>query len=170
MHEVVKRLKINISQSNMTVYHQRNDIINQTPTENPTLSSVESSSHRELSQTIQNFRKMTTNEIEPTTSTSKQIINENILLEKDFSIMVNEIVDIIFKEYNKGIEWKVIKQHVLDYINNHNLNLQLYNWLLDNQNNSDSIFLLGYFNYFGIETSKNHENAFKLFINASEQN
>src|SRR2546423_11610110 len=84
--------------------------------------------------------------------------------------MVNEIVDIIFKEYNKGIEWKVIKQHVLDYINNHNVNLQIFNWLLENQNNSDSIFLLGYFNYLGIETSKNKGEAFKLFINASERN
>ena len=39
------------------------------------------------------------------------------------------------------------KQAVLDYLNNHNINLQeIYNWLLNNQINLNSIFLFGYFN------------------------
>jgi len=47
---------------------------------------------------------------------------------------------------------------------------EIYNWLLINQNNSDSIFLLGYFNFTGIETSEDKRKAFNLFISASEQN
>ena len=46
----------------------------------------------------------------------------------------------------------------------------IVNWLLNNQNNSNSIFLLGYFNYFGIEINENNEKAFKLFIDALKQN
>src|SRR3989442_16732 len=32
------------------------------------------------------------------------------------------------------------------------------------------VFLLGYFNYYGIETDKNHEAAFQLFTNAAKKN
>jgi TPR repeat protein len=41
--------------------------------------------------------------------------------------------------------------------------------LLNNQNNSGSIFLLGYFNYYGIGTTVDEKRAFSLFIDASEQ-
>ena len=41
--------------------------------------------------------------------------------------------------------------------------------LSNNQSSSNSIFLLGYFNFHGIETSINKEKAFNLFINASEK-
>ena len=34
---------------------------------------------------------------------------------------------------------------------------------LNNQNNSNSIFLLGYFNYRGIETSEDLSKVFKLY-------
>jgi TPR repeat protein len=37
-------------------------------------------------------------------------------------------------------------------------------------NNSDSIIVLGYFNYVGIKTIKDHEIVFSLFSNASEEN
>ncbi|RIA89586.1 kinase-like domain-containing protein [Glomus cerebriforme] len=84
-------------------------------------------------------------------------------------ITVNEIVDLISKDCDKKkIEWTVINQYTF---NNHNINpKEIYNWLLNNQNNSNSIFLLGYFNYFGIRTIRNYKQAFNLFINASEQN
>ncbi|RGB29447.1 hypothetical protein C1646_766599 [Rhizophagus diaphanus] len=48
--------------------------------------------------------------------------------------------------------------------------IDIYNWLLSNQNSLNSIFLLGYFNHYGIVTSENNEKAFNLFINASEKN
>ncbi|RGB36666.1 hypothetical protein C1646_757805 [Rhizophagus diaphanus] len=46
---------------------------------------------------------------------------------------------------------------------------EIYNWLLYNQNDLDLIFLLGYFNYIGIEISKNLSQAFDIFIKASDQ-
>ena len=54
---------------------------------------------------------------------------------------------------------------VLDIISN-----EIYDWFSNNQSNSNSVFLFGYFNFFGIETSKDYEKAFNLFINASNQN
>ena len=62
MHEVAKRLKMIISQSNTTIYQkQNNDVSKQIPSENKTLySSAETSSHGELSQMIENFHNMDT--------------------------------------------------------------------------------------------------------------
>jgi TPR repeat protein len=54
------------------------------------------------------------------------------------------------------------------YINNTNYK-EIYNWLLYNQNNPNFIFLLGYFNYYGIGTTKDMAKAFILFLNASER-
>ncbi|GBC22536.1 kinase-like domain-containing protein [Rhizophagus irregularis DAOM 181602=DAOM 197198] len=126
-----------------------------------------SESQGELSQLINNFNKMNTKEIDTTVKSDKQ---EKFSSEINFNSIVDEINDLIFKLYNKGIGWKLAKDQVIDYFNNHNINLQeIYNWLLNNQNNSNSIFLLGYFYYRGIETSKNRERAFNLFIIASEQ-
>ncbi|CAB4438315.1 unnamed protein product [Rhizophagus irregularis] len=170
MHEVVNRLGVFIPDSNSTTTDQQNNIFDQTYStlnENLTPNSAENSSHGELSQMIQNFTNMNTSEID-SMSTNEQI-NKNISPEKNLGITVNEIVDLIFKEYIKGMVSKV-KQHVLDYLNNHNVNSkEIYNWLLNNQNNSESIFLLGYFNYTGIGTTKDKEKAYNLFINASKQ-
>jgi hypothetical protein len=64
------------------------------------------------------------------------------LFEKGFNEIVDEINDLILKLANKGIGWKLVKQQVIGYFNNHNINLQeIYNWLvLNNHNNSNSIF------------------------------
>src|ERR1043165_5453731 len=95
-----------------------------------------------------------------------QDINENIL---DLGIVTDELINIILKEINEGKEEKVIKQHVLNYINNHKIILQeIYNWLLNNQNTLNAIYLLGYFNYHGIETNINMQNAFNLYQKAAE--
>src|ERR1051325_51566 len=51
-------------------------------------------------------------------------------------VMVNELVNLNFKEINEGKEKKVRKQHVLNYIENHRIILRdIYNWLLNKQNN-----------------------------------
>ncbi|PKK76930.1 kinase-like protein [Rhizophagus irregularis] len=167
IHEVVNRLRISLSLSSATIYQQ--DIFNQIiPTSNESLipNSIENSLHGELSQIIQNFNNTNANEIYMM-STNNQI-KINISSEKNLSIIANEIVDLIFREENRKDE---SKQHVLDYLNNHNINSEeIYNWLSYNQTNSYSIFLLGYFNYFGIGTPADDGRALNLFINASVQN
>jgi hypothetical protein len=114
-----------------------------------------------MSQFIQNFDKMSTKEIISTT-----ILNESVSLEKN----VNDIVNYILKIVNEGKD-PTLSNNIIDYFNYYNIkSKEIYGWLLINQNNSDYIFLLGYFNYFGIETTEDHRKAFDLFISASEQN
>src|ERR1043166_1849712 len=100
-------------------------------------------------------------------SSETEDINKNTL---DLSIAIDELLNLILKEINEGKVKKVIKQHVLNYINNQKItNLQeIYQWLLNNQNNLNSAYLLGYFNYHGIETDINMQNAFKLFQKAAK--
>ncbi|GES91122.1 kinase-like domain-containing protein [Rhizophagus clarus] len=120
--------------------------------------------HKKLSQTIQNFDKINIIGIEP----SIQNINKNIF-EEDLSILVDELVDLIFKAVNEGKELIVRKQQFFDYIDDYMVNSQeIYNWLLNNQNNSNSIYLLGYFNYHGIETNNDKQRAIKLYQKATE--
>jgi TPR repeat protein len=122
----------------------------------------------ELSQLIQNFNKMNTKEFDAIAGSNNQ---EKLLTEKDFGRIIEEVNDLIFELLNKGTEWQLLQDQVIDYFNSHNIILQdIYNWLLYNQNISNSIFLLGYFNYRGIETSVNVMKAFNLFLNASEKN
>ncbi|UZO03820.1 uncharacterized protein OCT59_024221 [Rhizophagus irregularis] len=131
------------------------------------LSTNNSELQGDLSQLIQNFDKINIKEIDPMVILSKQ---ENFAIE-DFNIIVDEIHDFIFKLLNKGLNANSVKQQVIEYFNVHNINSQeFYNWLLNNQNSLNSIFLLGYSNYYGIATSKNNEKAFNLFIDASEKN
>src|SRR5438034_1386367 len=118
----------------------------------------------EFSQIIQNFDKINIKEIEPTT----QNINENIF-EEDLIIVIDELVNLNFGEINEGKEMEVRKQHILGYINNLKINLQeILNWLSNNQNDSNSIYLLGYFNYHGIGISTNLQKAFELYQKAAE--
>ncbi|GBC47673.2 kinase-like domain-containing protein [Rhizophagus irregularis DAOM 181602=DAOM 197198] len=123
--------------------------------------------HGELSELMENFDNIDSKEINNIKSSSEKVYNG----------LVTEINDFIFKLLNKGIVSKLVKQQTISFFNNHNINSkEIYNWLLSNnnntsnQNNSNSLFLFGYFNYLGIETNENHEKAFNLFINASKKN
>src|SRR2546425_13172848 len=87
-HEVVKRLKTIISQSNVIVYQQNDNVSNQIG-EKPTLNRIEVSSHGELSQLIKNFHNMSTNEVKSAISTNGPMISESIL-SKNLSKVVNE--------------------------------------------------------------------------------
>ncbi|GBC09615.1 hypothetical protein RclHR1_00900001 [Rhizophagus clarus] len=80
------------------------------------------------------------------------------------NIMNDGILKNIFMRLNEG---KDLKEDILDdcYIDSK----EIYDWLINNQNDSDSnsIFLLGNFNYLGIGTQINKENAFKLYEKAA---
>ncbi|PKK76715.1 kinase-like protein [Rhizophagus irregularis] len=105
--------------------------------------------------------------LQPPSEQQSSTIN---LFDKKFDIIVDEIINLISENLNKGKAGKLIIKRVLDYLDNHDTN-EVYEWLLLNQNNIKSIFLLGYFYYYGIIiTSVNYEKAFNLFIISSEKN
>ncbi|GBC09844.1 hypothetical protein RclHR1_09160002 [Rhizophagus clarus] len=136
--------------------------INQTSNENSNIvnSNIEEASLGELSQMIQDFTEMNT----------KEIIGP-VTPENDLNIIIDEITEFIFKMLNMRYILN-LREQILEFINNNqNINPQeIYDWLLHNQNyNSNSIFLFGYFIFYGIGTSKDLEKAFNLFINTVEQ-
>ncbi|PKK65907.1 kinase-like protein [Rhizophagus irregularis] len=161
MHEVVERLKTFISNSNIqTNHHQQNDNTKVKRIQPLNTTSDENSSNKGWSQMIQMLQNLDSidiynaNEVEP---------------KKDFNMIVNEIIDLISNELNENKEGKVIRQNILNYLKNLNVySKDVYNWLLNNQNDSDFIFLLGYFYYLGIETKQNLKKAFSLFIGIEE--
>ncbi|EXX72669.1 uncharacterized protein OCT59_024352 [Rhizophagus irregularis] len=125
-------------------------------------------SQGELSKLIHYFNKINIIETDPIAVSNER---EKASFEKGFDIIVDEINDYLIKLANKRIKWQFLKQKAMEYFNDQNINSQeIYNWLISNQNNSNSIFLLGYFNFYGIGTSKNMEKAFNLLLDASEKN
>jgi TPR repeat protein len=126
---------------------------------------INSSSHERLFQVNKNYSfRVNILEIEPTT----QNIEETIF-EEDLSILVDKLVNLYFEETNKGKEGRVRKKFVLDFFNDYKINLQeIYYWLLNNQTCTNSIYLLGYFNYHGIGIDINMQNAFKLYQKAAK--
>jgi TPR repeat protein len=112
---------------------------------------------------IQNFNKINIKEIELTSKNIDKYIND------DLNIIVDELVNLIFKEHDIGNDTILIKQQVFDYINSRMITLQqIYTWLLNNQINSNSICLLGYFKHHGIETDLNKQKAIELYQKAAE--
>ncbi|GES90981.1 kinase-like domain-containing protein [Rhizophagus clarus] len=113
---------------------------------------------------IKHFNKINIKEINPTTN----IINEYIF-EGDLSILVDELVYHIFKEFNEGKNREIIKQHVLNYIHSHGIiSQEICCWLSNNQNNSNSTYLFGYFNYHGIGTDLDKQKAIELYQKAAK--
>jgi TPR repeat protein len=113
---------------------------------------------------MQNFYKVNIKEIEPTIhNINKHVYEENL------SLIIDELFNLIFNEVNKGREENAIKQQFFNYINNQKINLQeIYYWLQNNKTCSNSIYLLGYFNYNGIWIDINKQNAFELYQKAAE--
>src|ERR1051325_8463884 len=126
-----------------------------------------------ISQSDMTIYQLQNENFDNATASIKNVVSNNIIenFERDLSVVVNEIVTFIFEIVEKGKEKKFRKQYTLDYFNNYNINSkEIYNWILNNQTNLDSIFLLGYFNFYGIEVDKNYELAFNFFIIPSEKN
>ncbi|GBC02998.1 hypothetical protein RclHR1_04920007 [Rhizophagus clarus] len=116
---------------------------------------INNSLHEETFQITQNFSKTDIKEIEPS-------ISSNLLI-NDLSIVIIEMI--LFLE---NIEVKRKRREIINYLNNHNINVQeIYNWLLNNQDNSDPVFLLGVFNHFGVGINVNEQKAFELYQKAA---
>ncbi|GBC07853.1 hypothetical protein RclHR1_07730006 [Rhizophagus clarus] len=131
--------------------------------ENINFSNTNILSH-ESSQIIQNFSKININEIGPTIKNMDQYIFKG-----DLNIVIDGLVKLIFNEINKGEDTKLIEQQFFDYINNQMITLQqIYIWLLNNQNNTNNICMLGYFKYHGIETEINKKKAIELYQKAAK--
>ncbi|EXX51766.1 uncharacterized protein OCT59_015916 [Rhizophagus irregularis] len=110
----------------------------------------------EFSQIIQNFNKINIKEIKPTI--------KNSIFDGDLSIIIDEMVNFIFKELNEGIYKEIINKNFINFMNDHEIiPKEIYNYILNDQNNSNSIYLLGYFNYYGIEVNINQQRAFELY-------
>ncbi|GBB88071.1 hypothetical protein RclHR1_01460021 [Rhizophagus clarus] len=137
------------------------DCWNHEPDNRPTISEVVAKldsiilnqPSNEQCQIIQNFKKININEIEPSIS-----FDEN-----NFVMIIYEIFTLL-----TNLEKERVKQEILKYFNDHNVTSQeIYNWIINNQDNSDSIVLLGEFNYLGIEVNVNKLRAFKLYEKAA---
>jgi TPR repeat protein len=163
MNQVVAKLKVIIKNS---------DIITQTDSfqlsainlNDIDLLYTNNSSYKELShQIIQNF-EINKEEIGPTT----QNIHE-VIFEEELGIVIDEIVNIYFEALNKGKEENDRKKCILNYINDCKINLQeIHTWVLSNQNDSNSIYLLGYFNYHGIGIDVDKQKAYELYEKAEK--
>ncbi|POG65435.1 kinase-like domain-containing protein [Rhizophagus irregularis DAOM 181602=DAOM 197198] len=170
MDQVVVKLKTTLANSNITTENDQTDKLNSKLQNeqqvNDNIPNTTDSVHGDLSQFINNFHKM---DIKETTSpTTSMDVNENIF-EEELRIVVDELVNHYLKEINEGKERNVRKQHIIDYVNNHN-SQEMYNWLLNNQNNPNNIFILGYFKYHGIETNTDKRKAFELYQKATKLN
>ncbi|EXX65642.1 uncharacterized protein OCT59_024043 [Rhizophagus irregularis] len=151
--EVIQKLKSVIPKSNMlTISNTSRQILN----ENSTLYSINYSSNGS-SQIIRDL------EMRNTESTK---ISEELTFKRK---IIDEIVNLIFKEIDKEKNQE-IGIHILNNLNNGIKLPEIYDWLSINQNEPNFIFLLGYFNYYGIVTGENKKEAFNLFKNASEKN
>ncbi|POG65675.1 kinase-like domain-containing protein [Rhizophagus irregularis DAOM 181602=DAOM 197198] len=122
--------------------------------------------HGQISQIINNFDAMNTQEIIDTLAT-------------DLELVANKLESFIFKITNEGKNTLGLrKQYIFDYLSKNELSKgavpvtiapeELFKWLLCHQNKPTYIFLLGYFYYLGIETNINHKKSFDLFFDASE--
>ncbi|GBC20870.2 kinase-like domain-containing protein [Rhizophagus irregularis DAOM 181602=DAOM 197198] len=95
-----------------------------------------------------------------------KVLNSSSQINNNFGKIVDEIINLPNKTGDE-----VEKQEILNYLKNHNVTLkEIYNWLLNDQNNTNSIVLLGDFNLFGIEIIEinvDKKEAFELYQKAA---
>ncbi|RGB39529.1 hypothetical protein C1646_637483, partial [Rhizophagus diaphanus] len=87
----------------------------------------------------------------------KVLNNSSSQINNNFSKIVDELINLPNKTGDE-----VEKQEILNYLKNHSVTLkEIYDWLLNDQNNPNSIVLLGDFNIFGIEINVDRKKAFE---------
>ncbi|GBB87549.1 hypothetical protein RclHR1_01400002 [Rhizophagus clarus] len=162
MSKVVSKLKAIIMKSDIIIEDYQTEYL-QFNLDNIDLLNSNNSSYKELSyQITQNFE--ISKEIGPTTQNIHQVI-----FEEELSVVIDELVNIYLEGLNKGEEENERKKFVLNFINNCKINLQeILAWVSNNQNYSNSIYLLGYFNYHGIGIDVDKQKACKLYEKAVE--
>src|SRR5204863_2416660 len=78
-------------------------------------------------------------------------------------VIIDEICDIINNVSQKK------REKILDCLNIYNVNSEeICNWLSNNQIDSNSTLVFGFFNYFGIGIDVDKQKAFELFQKAAE--
>ncbi|RGB22285.1 kinase-like domain-containing protein [Rhizophagus diaphanus] len=127
--DVVKRLKSIMSQSD-TITKNNNFLI---PTDNRIdyITSIKNSPRKNLSQVIKDLEKG--GKVEKVEQT------ENTLAKVDKKL-IDEIVNLIFKEIDEEKDQEVRKQRILNNPNNEITLPEIYNWLLINQSEPNFIF------------------------------
>ncbi|GBB88060.1 hypothetical protein RclHR1_01460010 [Rhizophagus clarus] len=173
IHQVINRLKAIIGNPIVTetIQNDENDgepnyqISNEQGMNSSDVDSLSNSSG-ELNRFIRDFSEMNIEELNQLT------IERDFIFERDhINVIFDRIVNFILKLANKGIEPFFRSKNIIEYFDVNNAKpREIYNLLLNNNDNLDSIFLLGYFYYSGIVVNKNYERAFNLFLNASRQN
>ncbi|GBC04578.1 hypothetical protein RclHR1_05750010 [Rhizophagus clarus] len=144
--QVVAKLNAIISKENIQLSNEQQNIAEISG------NMINESLHGEMSQIIQNFNIMNTEEI-VTSMPSKN----------NLETTVNEIILLL-----ENTEIKMKKHIIANYLINHNItSREIYNWLLSNQDNSSSIYLLGVFNHFGIEINIDKQKTFELYQKAA---
>ncbi|CAG8697865.1 17001_t:CDS:1, partial [Funneliformis caledonium] len=94
----------------------------------------------------------------------------NLFYRKSLVTLIGETIDVISKMTNEVTFGDEQKNALINHFNFNNINSKkIYTTVLNNQNNMNNVFLLGYFNCLGIETDEDHDKAFNLFSDASEQ-
>ncbi|CAI2167930.1 6429_t:CDS:2 [Funneliformis geosporum] len=186
MNEVVERLRM-ISQSNNTFdYHQIKRFDDITDRSSSSIENTSNNAHSQgdiynIAHSQGDMSKMMMGEMNSSdlakyddkiSSNRDEIIlsdNLEISSKKDLNEKIDDIVQFIYNGLNEGKIFTLIEKPVLNFIINQGFDLQeIYNWISNNQNNSNNLFLLGYFNFFGIKSSKNYDKAFDSFNKASE--
>ena len=97
----------------------------------------------------------------------KELNNKTMNIETlppDFNPMVAKIVD----HFSYIIEGPNEKRKIINYHNKYNItSKEIYDFISNNQEDSNSIVLLGDFNYYGIKTSEDKKKAFTLYQKAA---
>src|SRR6266542_2488952 len=87
------------------------------------------------------------------------------------SILIDKLITLLSKTQDEGNTYKESKYFISHCITLSNKTLNdVFNWLLENQTKPQYVFFLGFFYFHGIDTEKNHNKSFKLFLKAAEDN